>query len=131
MKVNYSASGAHSTFYDGTPTHITEVDLQFKELNPIYQEDYDSAGRSWILMSYFRELPIINYQSPFSDRSSSDDYVVVKNLFRRVKLRDDLKSNITFLKIIILEMDLDLIKLLDDIIWFIQHMIGLLFILVV
>ena len=49
-------------------------------------------------MSYFRELPIIEYQSPFSTRSSSDEYVEVKNLFRRVKLRDDLKSNITFLR---------------------------------
>ena len=49
-------------------------------------------------MSYFRELPIIEYQSPFSTRSSSDEYVQVKNLFRRVKLRDDLKSNITFLR---------------------------------
>ena len=43
MKVNYSASGAHSTFYDGTPTHI-RMDLQFKELNPLYAEDYDSVG---------------------------------------------------------------------------------------
>ena len=49
-------------------------------------------------MSYFRELPIIEYQSPSSTRSSSDEYVQVKNLFRRVKLRDDLKSNITFLR---------------------------------
>ena len=49
-------------------------------------------------MSYFRELPVIEYQSPFSTRSSSDEYVQVKNLFRRVKLRDDLKSNITFLR---------------------------------
>ena len=49
-------------------------------------------------MRYFRELPIIEYQSPFSTRSSSDEYVEVKNLFRRVKLRDDLKSNITFLR---------------------------------
>ena len=43
MKVNYSASGAHSTFYDGTPTHI-RMDLQFKELNPLYAEDYDTVG---------------------------------------------------------------------------------------
>ena len=49
-------------------------------------------------MSYFRELPVIQYQSPFSTRSSSSEYVNVKNLFRRVKLRDDLKSNITFLR---------------------------------
>lgn len=43
MKVNYTAAGSHSTFYDGTPTHI-QVDMQFKELNPIFREDYDSAG---------------------------------------------------------------------------------------
>ena len=43
MKVNYTASGSHSTFYDGTPTHM-QVDLQFKELNPIFKEDYENAG---------------------------------------------------------------------------------------
>ena len=43
MKVNYTAAGSHSTFYDGTPTHI-QVDLQFKELNPIFREDYGSVG---------------------------------------------------------------------------------------
>ena len=48
-------------------------------------------------MSYFRELPSILYQSPLSTRSSSNEYVEVKNLFRRVKLRDDLKDSITYL----------------------------------
>ena len=43
MKVNYAASGAYSSFYDGTPTHI-QVDMQFKELNPIFQEDYEGVG---------------------------------------------------------------------------------------
>jgi hypothetical protein len=43
-------------------------------------------------MSYFRELPDIEYQSPFSDKISSKDYVTVKNLFRRVKIRDDFKT---------------------------------------
>ena len=43
MKVNYAASGAYSSFYDGTPTHI-QVDMQFKELNPIFHEDYDNVG---------------------------------------------------------------------------------------
>ena len=43
MKVNYTASGAHSTFYDGIPTHI-RLDLQFKELNPLFKEDYDEVG---------------------------------------------------------------------------------------
>lgn len=43
-------------------------------------------------MTYFRELPDLDYQSPLSDRLSSDDYVRVKNVFRRAKLRDDLKG---------------------------------------
>jgi len=46
-------------------------------------------------MSYFRELPEIQYQSPLSDKNSSLDYVTVKNLFRRVKLRDDLQNVFT------------------------------------
>ena len=49
-------------------------------------------------MTYFRELPNLDYQSPLSDRNSSEQYVRVKNLFRRVKLRDDLKNSITFLQ---------------------------------
>jgi len=46
-------------------------------------------------MSYFRELPNLQYQSFLSDRKSVDDYVLVKNLFRRVKLRDDLQNVFT------------------------------------
>ena len=46
-------------------------------------------------MSYFRELPDLFYQSPFKDRNSSTEYVRVKNLFRRVKLRDDLQNVFT------------------------------------
>ena len=46
-------------------------------------------------MSYFRELPDLFYQSPFSSRNSSTEYVRVKNLFRRVKLRDDLQNVFT------------------------------------
>ena len=49
-------------------------------------------------MTYFRELPNIEYQSPLSTRSSSEEYVAVKNLFRRVKLRDDLKGSTTYLQ---------------------------------
>lgn len=44
-------------------------------------------------MSYFRELPDLEYQSPLTDKISSTDYVRVKNIFRRVKLRDDLGKN--------------------------------------
>ena len=46
-------------------------------------------------MSYFRELPNLQYQSFLSDSQSSDDYLLVKNLFRRVKLRDDLQNVLT------------------------------------
>ena len=46
-------------------------------------------------MSYFRELPDLNYQSPLKTKHSSNAYVRVKNLFRRVKLRDDLQSSFT------------------------------------
>ena len=46
-------------------------------------------------MSYFRELPDLNYQSPLSTKTSSRSYIRVKNLFRRVKLRDDLNDVFT------------------------------------
>lgn len=47
-------------------------------------------------MSYFRELPDLEYQSVLPDSNSSTNYVRVKNLFRRVKLRDDLQNIFTF-----------------------------------
>ena len=46
-------------------------------------------------MGYFRELPNVAYQSFLSDSLSSQSYLVVKNLFRRNKLRDDLKGIFT------------------------------------
>lgn len=46
-------------------------------------------------MSYFRELPNLEYQSFLADRKSSDQYLLVKNIFRRVKLRDDLYNVFT------------------------------------
>ena len=39
VNVNYTASNVYSTFYDGTPTHMI-MELSFKELNPIYEENY-------------------------------------------------------------------------------------------
>jgi len=41
MSVNYTGSNTYSTFYDGTPTHI-RLELLFKELNPVYKDDYDA-----------------------------------------------------------------------------------------
>lgn len=46
-------------------------------------------------MGYFRELPNLEYLSPLTDRNSASNYVEVKNLFKRVKLRDDLQSSFT------------------------------------
>ena len=46
-------------------------------------------------MGYFRELPNLRYPSFLSEKTSSLDFVEVKNLFRRVKLRDDLQNNFT------------------------------------
>ena len=46
-------------------------------------------------MGYFRELPEIDYQSFLSDSNSSQNYLRVKNLFRRNKLRDDLQDVFT------------------------------------
>lgn len=46
-------------------------------------------------MSYFRELPSLEYQSFLSNSKGSDEYLLVKNIFRRVKLRDDLQKVFT------------------------------------
>lgn len=46
-------------------------------------------------MSYFRELPNLEYQSFLSTSKGSDEYLLVKNIFRRVKLRDDLQNIFT------------------------------------
>ena len=44
---------------------------------------------------YFKELPTLRYPSFLSDKNSSLEYVDAKNLFRRVKLREDLQNIIT------------------------------------
>tara|TARA_B100001113_G_C21092026_1_gene614789 strand:+ start:1148 stop:1795 length:648 start_codon:yes stop_codon:yes gene_type:complete len=41
-------------------------------------------------MGYFRELPNILYPSFLPEKASSLDFTLVKNVFRRVKVRDDL-----------------------------------------
>lgn len=44
MSVNYTASGTYATLPDGEPVHMV-LNLSFKELNPIYAEDYaETAG---------------------------------------------------------------------------------------
>lgn len=41
------------------------------------------------MANYFRRLPDLDYPSLLNDKQSSSDTVRVKNLFRRVKLRED------------------------------------------
>jgi len=43
--VNYTASGTYATYENGTPVHM-QLSLEFKELNPIYSEDYDNEDSS-------------------------------------------------------------------------------------
>lgn len=46
-------------------------------------------------MTYFRELPNVEYQNFLSDSSGSGEYVLMKNIFIRGKLRDDLQNVFT------------------------------------
>ena len=46
-------------------------------------------------MGYFRELPDLEYESPFATRISNSSYVQAKNIFRRMKIRDDLQNIFT------------------------------------
>ena len=42
MTVNYTNAGTYTTYEDGTPVSI-KMNLTFKELNPIYHEDYTNS----------------------------------------------------------------------------------------
>ena len=46
-------------------------------------------------MGYFREIPDIEYQSPFNSRISDSSYVLAKNIFKKMKIRDDLQDVFT------------------------------------
>ena len=43
MTMNYTNAGTYTTYEDGTPVNI-RMSLTFKELNPIYAEDYAQGG---------------------------------------------------------------------------------------
>ena len=43
MSVNYTNAGTYTSYEDGTPVNI-RMSLTFKELNPIYHEDYQEQG---------------------------------------------------------------------------------------
>jgi len=46
-------------------------------------------------MGYFKELPNVQYQSFLSNKPSSQSYLTVKNIFRRIKVREDLQNIFT------------------------------------
>ena len=43
--------------------------------------------------TYFRQLPLLDYQSLSNDRQSSYDYIKVRNIFKRGVLREDVLNN--------------------------------------
>lgn len=43
IQVNYAGTGAYTTYEDGTPIKM-RMTLSFRELNPIYAEDYNQFG---------------------------------------------------------------------------------------
>ncbi len=45
---------------------------------------------------YFRNVPDFNYVSRLSGQKSISDYVTVKNLFKRVKIRDEIFQDLTY-----------------------------------
>ena len=54
-------------------------------------------------MAYFRNLPNIIYQSPLPEKVSSSDYIAVKNIFRRIKLANNISDVTTIFNKYIIE----------------------------
>tara|TARA_B100001989_G_scaffold173180_1_gene125054 strand:- start:42 stop:764 length:723 start_codon:yes stop_codon:yes gene_type:complete len=54
-------------------------------------------------MSYFKHFPDIFYPSPLSHKNSSGDYINIKNIFRRTKLKDYLAGNVSLFNKYIIE----------------------------
>ena len=48
------------------------------------------------MASYFRQVPDFNYVNRDSDGKGIGDYQVVKNLFKRVKIRQDILQNLAY-----------------------------------
>lgn len=56
-------------------------------------------------MAYFNELPNLQYTARFPEQSSNEDVVLVKNIFRRGKLRDDIAKYLTSLEYYVIKTD--------------------------
>ena len=48
------------------------------------------------MASYFRQVPDFDYVNRDSDGKSIGDYQVVKNLFKRIKIRQDILQNLAY-----------------------------------
>ena len=47
---------------------------------------------------YFKHVPDIRYKNPLTSSPNNDNYVTIKNLFLRAKLRNDVFSAVSFLR---------------------------------
>ena len=54
-------------------------------------------------MAYFKHFPNILYQSPLDNKKSTADYIEIKNLFRRTKLKDYLQGNVSIFNKYVIE----------------------------
>ena len=45
-------------------------------------------------MAYFNEFPNLLYQSPLDHKNSSGDYIIIKNIFRRTRIREHLRESV-------------------------------------
>lgn len=46
-------------------------------------------------MAYFNELPNLDIESRLADRSSTEDYIRIKNIWKRARIREDLINSIS------------------------------------
>ena len=95
FSVDYTPTGNYATYSDGTPVQY-QICMTFNELEPIFNDEYDLVRRVHrILMSnYFNQIPDFDYVSRLPDAKISD-YITVKNLFKRGKLREDIFQDIS------------------------------------
>ena len=47
MSMNYTGSNTYATYDDGTPVHMT-MQFTFKEINPVYADDYFGEGQAGV-----------------------------------------------------------------------------------
>lgn len=47
MSMNYTGSNTYATYDDGTPVHMT-MQFTFKEINPVYSDDYFGEGQAGV-----------------------------------------------------------------------------------